>query len=164
MSDTHDTIDAQTQRRLGRRVLWYLIGGFGIVIAANAALVVFALSSWTGLETTHAYDRGLHYNDVLAAAEAQAARGWTSKLRYEGGRLTVQLNDRDGNGIAGQRVAATFKRPTQEGYDQTVALRAEGGGRYGADVALPMLGNWDVHVRAEGQGRAWFATERIRVK
>lgn len=164
MSDPHETIDARTQRKLGRRVLWYLLGGFGIVIAANVVLVVFSLSSWTGLETTHAYEQGLRYNDVLAATEAQAARGWSAKLRYEAGEFIVLLRDRDGNGIAGQRVAATFVRPTHEGFDQTVALKAQGDGRYGASVTLPMLGNWDVHVRAEGRGDAWFTTKRIRVR
>ena len=66
-----------------------------------------------------------------------------------------------GRGLEGLAVTATFVRPTNDGDDVTIPLAAEGAGRYGAPVALPHAGNWDVRVRAGGIGEPWFASERI---
>ena len=87
----------------GRWIPWAFVGGFGVVIAANVALILFSLGSWTGLETTDAYRKGLAYNDVLAAAEAQAARGWDHAIDYGDGRLDVRLTDADGRELEGLR-------------------------------------------------------------
>lgn len=148
----------------GRWIPWTFVGGFGVVIGANVALILFSLGSWTGLETTDAYRKGLAYNDVLAAAEAQAARGWEHAIDYADERLEVRLRDADGRGLEGLVVTATFIRPTNEGDDVTVLMAAEGAGRYGAPVALPYAGNWDVRVRAEGIGEPWFASQRLWVR
>ncbi len=148
----------------GRWIPWTFVGGFGVVFGANVALILFSLGSWTGLETTDAYRKGLAYNDVLAAAEAQAARGWSAQIVYGDGRLEVRLSDADGRGLEGLAVTATFVRPTHEGDDVTVLLAAEGAGRYGVPVALPNAGNWDVRLRAEGIGKPWFASQRIWVR
>ena len=148
----------------GRWIPWAFVGGFGVVIGANVALILFSPGSWTGLETTDAYRKGLANNDVLAAAEAQAARGWSAAINYEDGRLDVRLTYADGRGLKGLAVSATFVRPTHEGEDFTIPLAAAGAGQYGAAVDLPYAGNWDVRVRAEGIGAPWFASERLWVR
>lgn len=148
----------------GRWIPWAFVGGFGVMIGANVALILFSLGSWTRLETTEAYRKGLAYNDVLAAAEAQAARGWDHAIDYTDGRLDVRLSGADGRGLEGLVVAATFVRPTHEGEDVTILLAAEGAGHYGTPVALPYAGNWEVRVRAEGIGEPWFASERLWVR
>lgn len=142
---------------------WTFVGGFGVIIVVNTVLVISAFNSWSGLETEQAYERGLAFNQVLDATAAQAARGWQSAIQFSDGALDVRLRDRDGTGIEGLRVWATFVRPTNEGLDQTLRLAELGGGRYGAGATLPAAGNWDVRIRAEGRGEDWFAATRIWV-
>ena len=52
----------------GRWIPWVFVGGMGLVIGVNAILVWFALTTFTGVTTPRAYDRGRTYNDVLAEA------------------------------------------------------------------------------------------------
>ena len=84
--------------RRSRWIPWTFVGGFGVVVVANVFLILFALNSWTGLETDQAYQRGLAYNHTLDAATAQAARGWKTTLGFEpsgpsSGRLAVSFAD-----------------------------------------------------------------------
>jgi len=149
------SIAAQTRKKPRQRswwIPWTFVGGFVVIISVNIVLVVYALESWSGLETDQAYDRGLAYNRVLAASEAQAARGWQSSIGYADNQLGVTLRDRSGRGIEGLRVWATFVRPTHEGADQTLELADLGSGRYSAPPTQLAPGNWDVRIRAVGQG------------
>ena len=152
------------EKRRSWWIPWTFVAGFVVIITVNAVLVVFSLSTWTGLETEDAYNKGLGYNKVLAAAEAQRARGWSASMAYADGALEVELADRTGSGITGLTVTAALIRPTHEGYDQTVILRETAPGRYALPVTFPLAGNWDVRVRAEGVGDPWYQTTRIWVK
>lgn len=160
------------QRRPG---WWYphiFTAGFAVVIAVNAALVYFATSTFAGLETEGAYDKGLKYNQTLAAAEAQRALGWTATaevgavgLPAQGsGRtatLTVTLRDRHGGALGGLDVRAALTRPTIAGHDREVRLDHLGGGRYGATVDLPMPGQWDLRVDAAGAAGTYRLAKRV---
>ncbi len=148
----------------GRWIPWTFVGGFVIVVAVNLTLLLLSLGTWPGLETHDAYEKGLAYNDVLDAASAQAARGWSNQTTYSDGELRVTITDASGAGIEGLRVIGILVRPTHEGLDQRVVLTATGGGTYAAKVALPFAGNWDLRLRAEGSGEPWFASTRLWVR
>ena len=68
--------DLQTtgRRITGRQVLFGILGFFGVVFAANGAFIFFALDSFTGLATDSPYQRGIEYNQTLAAAAEQRHR------------------------------------------------------------------------------------------
>lgn len=138
--------------RRDRWIPWLIVGFFGIVVLANGVMVYLALASFTGLATDHAYLRGLAYNRVLAAERAEEALGWTVSVAFvpagEGrGRIVAQATDAAGLPLEGADVVATLVRPTQEGYDMTVALAAEGGGIYAAGVELPLPGLWEIRTQ-----------------
>lgn len=149
-----------------RWIPWTIVAGFAIVIAVNGALIYFAMSTFTGVETDRHYERGLAYNQTIAAAEAETARGWRLEPVFESrgpgvGRLTVVFADRDGAPLSGAVVRAYFVRPTQAGHDVDVPLTERGGGRYAADVALPLAGQWDLRVVAERQDAIQQARQRV---
>lgn len=155
-------------RKAGRRVLAYILAFFGVVIVANGIFIYAALKSWSGLETKDAYERGLAYNETLRAAEEQIAQGWTLDLSVEKaspgeGAVSALLRDASGVGIDGLAVTVRFVRPVAEGYDRTVALAPVGEGRYRADVALPMAGQWDARVLATGERGRLQAVKRLRL-
>lgn len=147
---------------------WIFIGGFGIVLIVNAVLVTLALTTFSGVETRHAYKTGLAYNTVLEADAAQAARGWDVAVVYISqedalGRMELSIRDGAGRGIEGLDVLAQLRRPTHTAEDHDVILQSMGGGVYEAQLRLPFAGQWDVDVVASGIDAPYRARERLWV-
>lgn len=139
---------------------WLFVIGLGIVVAVNALMAYFALSTWTGVEK-HPFRKGIAYNKNIEDAKKQKAMHWSLGVNftYEGvekgtshrkGEVVVAFHDKDGLPLDGLNVRAMFVRPTSAGHDQTVPLKALEQGRYGASVSLPLPGLWDVRVIALG--------------
>jgi nitrogen fixation protein FixH len=151
---------------------WTFVGGMAIVIAVNIALAVLAVSTFPGLETTDHYRKGLAYNRDLAAAKAQAQRGWQLQVDYKSiqaggapsaGTITAVFADRDGVPLGRLAVQVQFTRPTHEGFDQTVVLEHLGAGRYEAPVTLPLRGVWDARIVAGVDDIVFQETRRLVV-
>lgn len=152
---------------------WIFVGGMALVVLANGIMAFIALSTWTGLETEGHYQKGLDYNRNLAAAEAQAALGWTFELeavpagstgKQRDLDLQVAFRDRDGHPLDGLEVSVLLQRPTHEGYDQEVRLKPNGPGLYAEQVTLPLPGQWAAHILA-ARGASEFQDEkRLRLR
>jgi nitrogen fixation protein FixH len=148
---------------------WVFFAMFAVVLAANGVMVVFAYSSWTGLETQGAYEKGLAYNETLAAAREQAALGWQVGITLAPGgagqlRLEATFRDRNGRPLRLTAVTARLIRPTHSGHDLVLPLAELESGRYGAETIFPLPGQWDVRVRAEHAGGSYQATRRVVVE
>lgn len=155
--------------RWSRAIPWMFVAGFAVVIAVNGTLIYFAQSSFSGLETEHAYERGLQYNQALEAAAAQEKLGWRSEITLtdaaDGKReLAASFADRLARPIDGLIVEAHLLRPSNAGMDLTVALAGKGNGRYAADVTLPALGQWDIRIVARDAEHSWQQSERLFAK
>lgn len=153
-------------RKDDRWIPLLLVAFFGVVLIANGSMVVAAFVSWPGLETTSAYQRGLVYNRMLAAAAKQAKLDWKVDLAFtqdgtRHGVLEVDLADRFGSVLRDAEVHAQFVRPTSEGHDLTVALAHQTGGRYLAEVELPLDGQWDIHLVALSHGEKYSLRKRV---
>ena len=150
---------------------WYpfiFLGFFVIVVSVNATMAFFATSTFTGLSTQNAYEKGLAYNRNLAMAKAQAALGWSVDAAVTpaagpkpAANVTLTYRDRGGQPLTGLDVHALVSRPTVKGYDQEVALNDQGDGRYTATVTLPFTGQWDMDVLATGHGEAYQLQRRF---
>ncbi|WP_374378434.1 FixH family protein [Dongia sp.] len=155
-----------------RRSLWIpaiFVFGFLVVIAVNGVLIYTAVSSFSGLETDNAYEKGIHYNQALVAAAANAETGWhaeSSVVAGENGnrRLNVAITDRTGQPVTELKVEAYLVRPTNAGMDETVALTDIGGGLYRADIAPKALGNWELRLQASRGDVTWQQVQRIFLK
>lgn len=136
----------------GRTVLYWVIAFFVIIFAANGVFVYFALSSWPGLSTDNAYEKGLRYNATLAEGAAQQKLGWRSSVvAPKGQKLEVRFSGSDGNPLPGLEVTAAMVRPSHEGYDVSVKLRSVEPGLYVAPVTLGLKGHWMVEVNATNE-------------
>ena len=153
--------------RSGRWIPLAFVAGFAVVIAVNAALIWFALGSFSGLSEAHAYQAGLAYNETLAAAKAQERLGWTAELTVEPTsepgvmRVIVALADRKGEPISGDSVEAEFLRPVASGHDRSAVFAPAGPGRYAATVPLGLRGLWEVRLLARRGAETWQATQRV---
>ncbi len=154
----------------GQHVLILFLAFFGVILSVNGVLVYRSLSTWTGLEQENAYVDGLNYNQTLEARRAQAELGWRHTLSAEfqndgGVILTVHFVDRDGAPLEGLNVTAMLRRPTQDGFDQSLELPSRGKGAYGARAVLPLAGQWQVRVTARRGAADLFVSEsRIRTR
>ena len=154
----------------GHWIPWVFVGLFGIVLIANGTMITVAISTFTGMETTSAYKKGIDYNERLAAAAAQDALGWQGAVEAEklddAGQMAIafELRDKDGAPIVAADVNARIDRPLQDGFEQVIALEELGSGRYAADVGLPLKGQWEILVDAHARGKRYQITERIQVK
>jgi len=163
------TREAGREAARGRWIPWAFVGLFGVMLAANGALVYAALSTWTGLDTINAYDAGRQYDRVLAAQRAQDALGWQTSLTFvdagaKRGRIAFALANDAGAPLDTLRVRARFFRPTHGGLDKEVALARVAPGRYAAEVVLPAAGQWELHIIATtAGGTTWREARRIFV-
>ena len=148
----------------GRTFLFWILGFFAIVFAANMVFVWFAADTWTGLAAEESYRRGIDYNRVIDRAETQAALGWVTETEFvrdsdTSGTLTFNLRNAEGVEIANRTVTAAFRRPVVEGQDFETTLVAMAPGQYSADVVLPSPGQWDVRLEI-----SWPATQPYLVE
>ncbi|WP_404381321.1 FixH family protein [Caenispirillum salinarum] len=156
---------------------WYpyiFVAAFMVVVGVNGALAYFATSTFNGLETRNAYEKGRLYNQTLAEAEAQKALGWTVGLQAEQmtkdrpgdypADLMISATGPDGEGLEGLEVFAEIRRPTQAGMDQEVRLTRRDTGRYGTKIVLPQPGQWEIRVLARKGDDTFRMYDRIFVK
>jgi nitrogen fixation protein FixH len=159
----------QQAARKSRWIPWLFVGGFLVVVAANGALVAFALGTFTGLTTSEPYTKGLRHNDTLRLLEAQQRLGWRIATRIERpapGRLVISLAaaDADGSPLRAVSVSAEFVRPLERGRDFTTAFDDLGRGRHRLELALPLPGQWEVRYRIRRDGDLVELRERVQIE
>ena len=152
-----------------RWIPWAIVGFFGVVIAVNAVMLWFALGTFNGLSYKEAYDRGVHYNETLAEAEAQHALGWqvtldSANLGARQAEIVLELKDRTGAAITSAGVEGALVRPVQEGNDFAVSLTHRGGGRYAATVEAPLAGQWDLDLVVVAGEDHYRLRERLMIE
>ena len=159
---------------------WIFVFGMLVVIAVNIVLITYAIGTFPGLDTEDAYQKGLAYNQTIAAARVQEARGWHLDIRYaphpdeasangraasvHEGELVVTLRDNAGEPLYGLDVSAALIRPTRGGLDTRISLQPAGSGEYRGEATLPLPGQWDVRVFARRGDEDFQATRRIMVQ
>ena len=154
---------------------WYpyiFVGCFVVVLVVNGTLAYFATSTFTGLSTDNAYEKGRLYNQALAMAKEQEAMGWAVETKVESimvgdsprAEISVSYRNRDGKPVDGMAVRAAMMRPTAKGYDHEITLPALGDGRYGGIYQLPLMGVWDMDIVALGGGASYQHSQRFILK
>ncbi len=145
MHEQHDQITNLSKPITGRHVLIGMVCFFGVIIAVNMTMAVFASTSWTGLEVKNSYVASQDYNAKLAAAERQRALGWSTQLTQQGGQFRLSVVNSAGAGIAGAQISAVMKRPVQEKADTPLDFKETAAGDYRAGIPLAS-GVWDIDV------------------
>ncbi|OHC76257.1 MAG: hypothetical protein A3G18_06290 [Rhodospirillales bacterium RIFCSPLOWO2_12_FULL_58_28] len=132
---------------------WIFVGFMGFVVAVNMLLLFLAVSTFSGLDTERAFEKGIDYNKALAGAGAQAGLGWSVAFAFRPerdatrrGKIAVSAKDRDGQALYDLTVKAFLIRPTSQGSDMSVDLENLGNGDYAAAVSPPLPGRWIVRV------------------
>ncbi len=137
---------------------------FGVIVAVNLVMAEFASSSWTGLVVKNSYVASQGFNEVVAAKRRQDAMGWRSEYAMAGGKVSIRISDSSGDPVAVNSIDLTFRRPTFEADDHTIALTLLHPGEFGAEHRLGD-GIWVVEVSADmGTDTPWRDAFRITVR
>ena len=137
----------------GRHMAAILVAFFGVVIAVNITMAVFAGSTFGGLVVENSYVASQRFNGWLEKARQEEALGWTIGLkRAAAGRLEADLAG-NGQAIAAARIAILARHPLGQLPERKLGFRALGNGRYESVEPLP-AGRWILHVEASADGQA----------
>jgi len=145
----------------GRRVLFYLVAFFGIVIGVNVVMMKLAIDTLPGTEVDSAYRASLAYKGEISAAQDQNRRNWRVdahvERRADGGAI-VRLDARDANGtpLSGLKFSGRLERPTDKRVDRAVELAESGIGIYRGSTADVLPGQWDLVIEGESKGARMF--------
>ncbi len=144
-----------TRPLTGRKVLAIALGAFGIILAANITMSVYAISTFSGLVVPNSYIASQSFD---ARRDAQEALGWTLALDHAEDALTLAVTDTAGRTVRPAMIEATIGRPTTLRDDQSLALMEAPGG-YIAEAALAP-GAWRVEIVAFAEDGTAFHQSR----
>lgn len=157
-----DALSAGRPRSVTGRMVFVAVVAFFVVVAAvNGVMIYFAVATFPGVEVDSSYRAGLDYPEELAAAHAQAARGWrvgVATVRHDDGVVTLALDVRDAKGapVGGLAGNVVLKRPSDIALDRTASLVEGETGRYTATIADTLGGRYDLAIDLEGSGDVRF--------
>jgi nitrogen fixation protein FixH len=147
----------------GWHVLAIVIIFFGTIIAVNVAMAVAAVGTFPGLVVENSYVASQHYDELLAKARAQDAKGFVDELSVNKGTLTFALST-PGGPVSGLAVSAHVGRPSTTREDRDIAFASRGNGAYVGTTPLP-AGLWEVDLEARRGGELVFRrTQEVRVE
>lgn len=148
----------------GKTVLAWFLGFFGVVFAANAVFLYLAFGTFPGVVVKSSYEAGQAYNEEIAASRAQDQLNWqvsadVARSGEAGGRVLVTASDAEGAPLYGVTIHALLRRPAQQAADLEVALTAQGGGLYLAELEQLAEGKWTLILEIEQDGKRKFKSE-----
>ena len=133
----------------GRHVLLALIGFFGVMLVVNAIFTYYAIATFGGGDTSKPYQKGIRYNETIAAAERQVVRGWQGAVSYtpQAKRLAVNLSDRSGGPVPGVELTGLVGRAVTDKDDVRLQFTEQAPGVYVAEARLEP-GQWIVSAES----------------
>ena len=138
-----------TRRFTGWHFTAIIIAFFGVVIAVNLTMAVFATRTFGGVVVENSYVASQKYNDWLEAAKRQQKLAWTIEPALdEQRRVTISLS------IDGAKVSGFARHPLGREPDVPLTFITKGGESRSIN-ALPQ-GRWDIHLlvrRGESEAR-----------
>lgn len=151
----------------GRFVLITTVLFFLVVASVNGIMMTLAIKTFPGIDAKNGYEKSQNYNKEIAAARAQAERGWVSGFSTlpgtEATTMSFSLKDRDGAPVTGLGVEAQISHPTDKRRDHTFALREVRPGFYEGNEKGLTAGSWKVRIVATRGEEQMFVSDRSLV-
>lgn len=141
----------------GRHVAAMFVGFFAVIIAVNVLMASYAVRGFGGTVVDNSYVASQRFNEWLAMARRQDARGWRQQTRLDAGRhLVLTL---DGPSATPTSVAATAEHPLGRTADIPLRFEVQADGQWRAVTPLP-TGRWIIHWTVQADGHAMRFVER----
>ena len=150
-------------RESDKWIPWFFVAFFVVIALVNGIFIYFAITSFTGVVTDHAYEKGLAYNEMLDKARQQGQLHLIQKASYEADTLRWRLADKNNEPLVNAKVSAHIMRPSRVGFDFDIVLVHQGGGVYEAPVNLPLMGRWRAELEAQWKAQTYQITHDFTV-
>ena len=153
----------------GGKVLVWLLGLFGAMVIANACLVYFALSTFSGLDSPNSYETGLAFQRGITQAAAQNARGWKVDVAVTPSpdgvtAFSFAVHDKEGQAVTGLKPVITLNHAATSRLDQTVVVTETGIGTY-SGTTRAIAGQWYLVIAfKKGGERLFLSRNRLALK
>ena len=138
-----------TKRFTGWHFTVIITAFFGVVVAVNLTMAVFATRTFGGVVVENSYVASQKYNDWLEAAKRQQKLAWTIESTLdEQRRVTIALS------IDGAKVTGFARHPL--GREPDVPLTFITRGAQARTVNPLPAGRWNIHLlvrRGESEAR-----------
>jgi nitrogen fixation protein FixH len=149
----------KTKQWTGKHVWVAIIIFFGVIFAANIAMVTVGIRSFPGEDTKQSYRQGLKYNKTIAARNTQLATGWSADITVQEGAIALHLKGRSGLTIRGLRVTGVLKHPAETDKDVILKFAQAANGSYIAPIDKALLGKqWLLLTSAQQADGTTFDT------
>ncbi len=155
------------QQRRDKRIPYYFVAFFVGLALVDGIMVTLAIRTQTGTVTEHPYEKGLAYNKVVDAANAQAELGWSGDIQFTpstlgslSGIITIHLQDKTSQRLTPDAASIHFTRPTQAGMDFTVDM----GNSAQHSLAFPVKGLWEARLFIRHQGTDYQTSKRMVIE
>lgn len=146
----------------GKHMLFVMLGFYGVIVAVNLTMAVFANTSWTGFVVENSYIASQEFDKRSAEGRAQAALGWTGELDIRPGEIRYRLLDGRGNTVPLEWVIVDLHRPTSAAEDQRLELAAAELGTFSSEIGTISDGVWIIEITAEaGIDLPWRDVRRV---
>lgn len=109
----------------GRHMLFTMVAFFGVIIAVNVVMTVYASRTFSGLVAKNGYVASIDFARDEAARAHAAERGWQIDLSAPGGIVTLRARDRSGAPLAATPQVSVAEAGTA-GEEQPLALTRVG--------------------------------------
>lgn len=127
----------------GWHILAALIAFFSVIISVNMFFLTMALNSFSGIETSDAYRKGLAYNSRITEQRRVEERGWSGAISTTDARVPViTLTRVSGAPLTGMAVTGKIGRPTTDKFDRSVSFIETRDGAYHAVGVTLEPGRW----------------------
>ena len=149
-----------TKPLTGRKVFMIAVSAFGVIIAANMALVYAAIGSFPGLEVKNTYVASQSFDRDRAA---QIQLGWQVQTELSDGILKISITDKDGQPAEVGALKASVGRATHSNADVSLNFpQAQ------SPYSLPLNlegGKWELRISATSQdGTAFYQRHPLEVR
>ena len=140
-----------TKPLTGKKVFLIAASAFGVIIAANMALVYAAVGSFPGLEVKNTYVASQAFDKNRAAQESL---GWNVTTGFSEGILTLSILDSDGKPASIGTLNATIGRATHSNADISLPFSQSE-----SPYSLPLTldgGKWELRISAMSENGTDF--------
>jgi nitrogen fixation protein FixH len=154
----------QSFKKKDKLIPWYFVIFFVVLAILDGIFVSIATLTHRGLVTEHSYQKGLNYNNIIAASDNQEKLGWDGKINFFQPSIHFSLFDENNLPIAEAQVDVYIDRVLEKNYSFQTSLKYIKNGVYAQDIIFPLKGQWEILVIVEWQQQYYQKKKRVVVQ
>lgn len=135
---------------------------FVMIIVINIIFLYLARSTFSGVLTEDAYQKGLSYNDVVFAQSAQEQRGVQGLIEFGEGAQGAQELIFEPN-VACSKVEASLIRTVHDKGDMDIIMSQNNHNSYSYTFDQEITGSWFVRIKCYCEGEEFFFSKKFDI-